>query len=113
MTEIREFATWGVDEPLRVRKWVPLEEHEAEVAARDQTIKDLGFQLGMAEEGLANYAQELAHLHSTLAHRLQELDDVKWLIRNGEKHFGSLWRDATAADIATITRRPAEPHGRA
>lgn len=32
------------------------------VSARDQTIKDLGFQLDMAEEGLANYAQELGEL---------------------------------------------------
>ena len=77
MTEIREFATWGVDEPLRVRKWVPLEDHETEIAARDQTIKDLGFQLGMAEEGLANYAQENAHLHSTLTYRLRDLDDAR------------------------------------
>ena len=96
MTEIREFATWGVDEPLRVRKWVPLEEYER-----------LRGTLPLAEEGLANYAQEVGHLHSTLAHRLQELDDAKWLIRNGEKHFGSLWRDATTDDIAAITRRPA------
>lgn len=29
------------------------------VSARDQIIKDLGFQLGTAEEGLANYSQEL------------------------------------------------------
>lgn len=35
---------------------------ETEIAARDQTIKDLGFQLGMAEEGLANYAREVASL---------------------------------------------------
>lgn len=29
------------------------------VTARDQIIKDLGFQLGMAEEGLANYEEEM------------------------------------------------------
>jgi len=62
-------------------------------------------ELSLAEEGLANYAQENQQLRSTLAHRLQELDDVKWLIRNGEKHFGSLWRDATASDIDAVTRR--------
>lgn len=66
MIETREFATWGVDEPLRVRKWVPLEEHEAEIAARAQTARDLGFQLGMAEEGLANYAQENERLRALL-----------------------------------------------
>jgi hypothetical protein len=37
MTEIREFATWGIDEPLRVRKWVPLEDHEAELAQIKRT----------------------------------------------------------------------------
>ena len=39
---------------------------DAAVAARDQTIKDIGFQLGMAEEGLANYAQENAELRRCL-----------------------------------------------
>lgn len=57
------------------------------------------------DESVANYQQELERLHSTLAYRLQELDNAKWLIRNGEKHFGSLWRDATAEDINAITRR--------
>lgn len=48
---------------------------------------------------------EISQLRSTLAHRLQELYDAKWLIRNGEKHFGSLWRDATPEDINAVTRR--------
>ena len=52
----------------------------------------------------------IERLLSTLAYRLQELDDAKWLIRNGEKHFGSLWRDATAEDINAVTRRaPPQP----
>jgi len=73
-------------------------------------IAQLRQELSLAEEGLANAMQETQHLHSTLARRLQELDDDKWLIRNGEKHFGSLWRDATAEDINSITRRaPPQP----
>ena len=48
---------------------------------------------------------ENEQLRSTLAHRLRELYEAKWLIRNGEKHFGSLWRDATTEDILAITRR--------
>ena len=72
-------------------------------------IEQLRGTLSLAEEGLANYAQENERLQSILAQRLQELDDAKWLIRNGEKHFGSLWRDATAADIMAVTRRPAVP----
>lgn len=72
---------------------------------RDERIKQLERELSLAEEGLANYAQELEQLRSTLAHRLQELYEAKWLIRNGEKHFGSLWRDATTNDILAITRR--------
>jgi len=68
---------------------------------RDQLRQELS----LAEEGLANYQQENARLHSTLARRLQELADAKWLICNGEKHFGSLWRDATAEDINAVTRR--------
>lgn len=75
-------------------------------AERDQ----LRGNLSLAEEGLANYQQENAQLRSTLAYRLQELDNAKWLIRNGEKHFGSLWRDAIAEDINAITRRaPPQP----
>ena len=68
-------------------------------------IAQLRQELSLAEEGLANYQQENAQLRSTLAYRLQELGDAKWLIRNGEKHFGSLWRDATTEDILAITRR--------
>jgi hypothetical protein len=30
-----------------------------------------------AREGLANYAQENAHLHSTLTYRLRDLDDAR------------------------------------
>lgn len=70
-----------------------------------ERINQLRQELSLAEEGLANYQQENANLHSILARRLQELDDAKWLIRNGEKHFGSLWRDATSEDINAITRR--------
>jgi len=49
--------------------------------------------------------RENEQLRTTLAHRLQELYEAKWLIHNGEKHFGSLWRDATTEDILAITRR--------
>jgi len=53
---------------------------------------------------------ENSQLHSALAYRLQQLEDAKWLIRNGEKYFGSVWRDATAEDINAITRRaPPQP----
>jgi hypothetical protein len=33
MIEIREFVTWGENEALRVRKWVPLDEYAQEIAA--------------------------------------------------------------------------------
>lgn len=33
-----------------------------------------------------------------------EIDRLRWLIANGEKHFGTLWRDATAADIDSVRK---------
>jgi hypothetical protein len=119
MADICEFATWGPDGSLQIRKWVPLEDFEV-----------MRGTLSLAEEGLANYAQEnerlcgdlslakraledLAReneqLRQTFAYRLRELYQAKWLIRNGEKHFGSLWRDATAEDIRAIAERSYEP----
>jgi hypothetical protein len=62
-----------------------LKTKDDELAARDQTIKDLGFQLGMAEEGLANYAQELARAQSVNA-EFHNLDDVAEIRRlEGER----------------------------
>jgi len=45
--------------------WVVLSDHEAEIAARDQALKDLGYQLGEAE-------QELAHLRAYQ----QQMNDI-------------------------------------
>lgn len=30
---------------------------------------------------------------------IADLERLQWLIANGERHFGTLWREATAADI--------------
>jgi ABC-type transporter MlaC component len=74
-----------------------------------EAIEQLRGNLSLAEEGLANYQQENERLRQILAHRLQELYQAKWLIRNGEKHFGSLWRNATAEDIRAVAERSSEP----
>lgn len=66
------------------------------------------------------YAETAAIARSAILQQAEELEQVKaqanltidtlrgdyerlrWLIANGEKHFGTLWREATAADIDAI-----------
>lgn len=31
----------------------------------------------------------------------EEIESLRWLIKYGERHFGSLWREATPRDIMT------------
>jgi hypothetical protein len=54
------------------------------VQHNDQLTKELS----LAEEGLANATQEIAHLHSRLAYRLQELDAIK-RTRDQEKDYAN------------------------
>jgi hypothetical protein len=74
----------------------------------DPTLAD-AIVVSEASNALAAAHAENAQLRQTLAHRLRELYQAQWLIRNGEKHFGSLWRDATAEDIRAIAERSSEP----
>ena len=61
MTEIRKFACWdGPEEAPLVRKWVPLDDYN-----------QLRGTLSLAEEGLANYAQEV----KTLQNERDEMDE--------------------------------------
>jgi len=72
MPDIREFATWGIDEPLRVRKWVPLEDYE-----------QLRGNLSLAEEGLANATQEIEQLHASLRELGKNVYGGRWVDHAG------------------------------
>lgn len=37
--------------------------------------------------------------------RKSDYDRLRWLVDHGERHFGSLWRAATDADIDAVMQR--------
>lgn len=73
--EIEDGEDWMLESPTG--NWVRFEDHEEEIAARDQALKDLGYQLGEAEQELAKARDENERLRKQLSARLQELERIQ------------------------------------
>ena len=80
--------------------WVLLSDHEAEIAARDQALKDLGYQLGEAEQELARTREELERVKSQAHIKIEQLRvDYERLRKAIEDHQTAVCDNPQAAGI--------------
>lgn len=90
----------------------------ADYTALRETVKRLNRRCQEAETAMVEYRKLVAappdgvgirFVSGSLGRALLawHCDHLRWLIDHGERHFGTLWRQATPADVAAI--RSADP----
>lgn len=57
-------------------------------------------------------ADEIERLQAALGKGTMHVARLMWLVENGERAFGTMWRDATAKDIEAAMRAVPSPGDR-
>jgi chromosome segregation ATPase len=75
---------------------------QAENATLRAQLAAVTRELDEAREASAKKTDEMRWWKGELLEREGDIERLNWLIAEGEKHFGTLWKDATFADIDAV-----------